>query len=42
MALLDNWTEGAHSFGGVTHPTYRKEEGVQQVLEFFDEKLHEV
>ncbi len=27
MPLLDSWTSGAHSFGGVSHPTYRKGTG---------------
>jgi dienelactone hydrolase len=27
MTLLDTWTPGDHSFGGVTHPTYRKGTG---------------
>jgi dienelactone hydrolase len=27
MTLLDSWTLGEHSFGGVTHPTYRKGAG---------------
>ncbi len=27
MTLLESWTPGAHSFGGVTHPTYRKGSG---------------
>ena len=24
MSLLDSWTQGEHSFGGTSHPTYRK------------------
>ena len=27
MTLLDSWVLGEHSFGGTTHPTYRKGEG---------------
>ncbi len=27
MTLLDTWTPGEHSFGGVSHPTYRKGSG---------------
>lgn len=27
MPLLDSWTANEHSFGGVTHPTYRKGSG---------------
>ena len=27
MTLLDSWTLGEHSFGGVTHPTHRKGSG---------------
>jgi dienelactone hydrolase len=27
MSLLDSWTIGEHSFGGVSHPTYRKGTG---------------
>jgi dienelactone hydrolase len=27
MTLLGSWTQGDHSFGGVTHPTYRKGSG---------------
>jgi dienelactone hydrolase len=27
MTLLDSWTRGEHSFGAVTHPTYRKGTG---------------
>ena len=27
MTLLDSWTPGEHSFGGVSHPTYRKGSG---------------
>ena len=27
MALLDSWTTGQHTAGGVTHPTYRKGTG---------------
>jgi dienelactone hydrolase len=27
MTLLDSWTLGVHSFGGVSHPTYRKGTG---------------
>jgi dienelactone hydrolase len=27
MTLLDSWTLGEHSFGGVSHPTYRKGTG---------------
>jgi hypothetical protein len=27
MTLLGSWTRGGHSFGGVTHPTYRKGSG---------------
>src|SRR6478672_11119612 len=27
MSLLDSWTQGEHSFGGTSHPTYRKGSG---------------
>jgi dienelactone hydrolase len=27
MTLLESWTPGEHSFGGATHPTYRKGSG---------------
>lgn len=27
MSLLDSWTQGEHTAGGVTHPTYRKGTG---------------
>ena len=27
MTLLGSWTQGEHSFGGVSHPTYRKGSG---------------
>ena len=27
MTLLGTWTQGEHSFGGVSHPTYRKGSG---------------
>jgi dienelactone hydrolase len=27
MTLLETWTHGEHSFGGATHPTYRKGSG---------------
>ena len=27
MTLLGSWTQGEHSFGGVSHPTYRKGTG---------------
>ncbi len=27
MSLLDSWTQGEHSFGGTSHPTYRKGTG---------------
>ena len=27
MSLLESWTQGEHSFDGVTHPTYRKGSG---------------
>jgi dienelactone hydrolase len=27
MTLLESWTPGAHSFGGTSHPTYRKGSG---------------
>jgi dienelactone hydrolase len=27
MSLLESWTPGEHSFGGTTHPTYRKGSG---------------
>ena len=36
MALLDSWTIGEHSFGGVTHPTYRKGTGPGVVV------IHEI
>ena len=36
MALLDTWTLGAHSFKGVSHPTYRKGSGPGVVV------IHEI
>ena len=36
MTLLDSWTHGEHSYGGVTHPTYRKGTGPGVVL------IHEI
>ena len=36
MTLLDSWTHGEHSFGGVTHPTYRKGSGPGVVV------IHEI
>ena len=36
MGLLDTWTLGEHSFGGVTHPTYRKGSGPGVVI------IHEI
>ncbi|MET0998437.1 MAG: dienelactone hydrolase family protein [Marmoricola sp.] len=36
MPLLDSWTPGEHSFGGVSHPTYRKGSGPGVVV------IHEI
>jgi dienelactone hydrolase len=36
MSLLDSWTLGAHTAGGVTHPTYRKGSGPGVVV------IHEI
>jgi dienelactone hydrolase len=36
MTLLDSWTLGEHSFGGVSHPTYRKGSGPGVVI------IHEI
>jgi len=36
MGLLDSWTLGEHSFGGVSHPTYRKGAGPGVVV------IHEI
>jgi len=36
MTLLQSWTPGEHSFGGVTHPTYRKGSGPGVVV------IHEI
>ena len=36
MTLLDSWTLGEHSFGGVSHPTYRKGTGPGVVV------IHEI
>lgn len=36
MTLLDSWTMGEHSFGGVAHPTYRKGTGPGVVV------IHEI
>ncbi len=36
MTHLDSWTAGEHSFGGVSHPTYRKGNGPGVVL------MHEI
>ena len=36
MSLLDSWTIGEHSFGGVSHPTYRKGTGPGVVV------IHEI
>jgi dienelactone hydrolase len=36
MTLLASWTSGEHSFGGVTHPTYRKGSGPGVVV------IHEI
>jgi dienelactone hydrolase len=36
MSLLGNWTQGEHSFGGVSHPTYRKGTGPGVVV------IHEI
>lgn len=36
MPLLDSWTIGEHSFGGVSHPTYRKGAGPGVVV------IHEI
>jgi dienelactone hydrolase len=36
MTLLDTWTLGEHSFGGVSHPTYRKGTGPGVVV------IHEI
>ena len=27
MGALDDWVLGEHTFGGITHPTYRKGAG---------------
>ncbi len=36
MTLLDTWSRGEHSFGGVSHPTYRKGSGPGVVV------IHEI
>jgi len=36
MSLLESWTQEEHSFGGVTHPTYRKGNGPGVVV------IHEI
>jgi len=36
MSLLDSWTLGEHSFGGTSHPTYRKGSGPGVVV------IHEI
>ena len=36
MSLLDSWTPGAHTYDGVTHPTYRKGGGPGVIL------IHEI
>jgi dienelactone hydrolase len=36
MSLLDSWTQGEHTAGGVTHPTYRKGTGPGVVV------IHEI
>ena len=36
MTLLETWTPGEHSFGGITHPTYRKGSGPGVVV------IHEI
>ncbi|MGW5151846.1 dienelactone hydrolase family protein [Rhodococcus koreensis] len=36
MGLLDSWTPGSHTVGGVTHPTYRKGRGPGVIV------IHEV
>lgn len=36
MTLLDSWAPGEHSFGGVSHPTYRKGKGPGVVV------IHEI
>jgi len=36
MTLLESWTPGEHSFGGITHPTYRKGNGPAVIV------IHEI